>query len=140
MPASPPGPTLPALVVLGHLVTLIIFWRLRKHKREGKRAAGCRISFCGDLKSNESNINFFFFFCTFIILFISQMIYTGHVTNSPGSHTASRVACLHIVACLPCALVTFMCNLETIANCDRSKVLPVPFSQSVCSYLQLQRD
>lgn len=38
MPASPVGPTLPALVVLGHLVTLIVFWHVRNHKRKGKRA------------------------------------------------------------------------------------------------------
>lgn len=37
MPPSPPGPTLPALVVLGHLVTLVVFWRLRKLKGQGKR-------------------------------------------------------------------------------------------------------
>lgn len=36
MPVIPPGPTLPALVVLGHLVSLIVFWSLRKPKRQGK--------------------------------------------------------------------------------------------------------
>lgn len=39
MTSSPHGPVLPALVVLGHLVTLIVFWRLKKHRRQGKRAA-----------------------------------------------------------------------------------------------------
>lgn len=43
MHLRPPGPTLPALVVLGHLVTLILFWRLRKPKKKGRRAACCRI-------------------------------------------------------------------------------------------------
>lgn len=40
---SPPGPALPALVVLGHLVTLVVFWRLRKHKGQGKRDECCRV-------------------------------------------------------------------------------------------------
>ncbi|KAF0024299.1 hypothetical protein F2P81_023101 [Scophthalmus maximus] len=34
MPASPPGNVFPALVALGHVVTLIVVWRLRTRKKE----------------------------------------------------------------------------------------------------------
>uniref|UniRef100_A0A672GV28 Plectin n=1 Tax=Salarias fasciatus TaxID=181472 RepID=A0A672GV28_SALFA len=37
MPASPPGNVFPALVVVGHIVTLIVVWQLRVRKKQGKR-------------------------------------------------------------------------------------------------------
>lgn len=48
MLANPRGLALPTLVVFGHLLTLIVFWRLRKHKREGKAAVG--YCFCVKVK------------------------------------------------------------------------------------------
>lgn len=36
MPASPPGNVFPALVVVGHIVTLIVAWQWRVRKKQGK--------------------------------------------------------------------------------------------------------
>lgn len=36
MPASPPGNVFPALVVVGHIVTLIAVWQWRVRKKQGK--------------------------------------------------------------------------------------------------------
>lgn len=51
MLVNPRGHSLPVLVVLGHLLTLIVFWSLRKHKREGKRAVG----YCASVKFKLNN-------------------------------------------------------------------------------------
>lgn len=37
MPASPPGNVFPALVVVGHIVTLIAAWQWRVRKKQGKK-------------------------------------------------------------------------------------------------------
>lgn len=36
MPTSPPGSVFPALVVVGHIVTLIAVWQWRVRKKQGK--------------------------------------------------------------------------------------------------------
>lgn len=38
MPASPPGNVFPALVAVGHIVTLIVFWQWRVRKKQGKKS------------------------------------------------------------------------------------------------------
>lgn len=38
MPASPPGNVFPALVVVGHIVTLIAVWQWRVRKKQGKKS------------------------------------------------------------------------------------------------------
>lgn len=38
MPTSPPGNVFPALVVVGHIVTLIAVWQWRIHKKQGKKS------------------------------------------------------------------------------------------------------
>ncbi|KAJ3608932.1 hypothetical protein NHX12_023460 [Muraenolepis orangiensis] len=38
MPASPPGSVFPALVVVGHIVTLLAVWQWKQRKRQGKHA------------------------------------------------------------------------------------------------------
>lgn len=40
MPASPPGNVFPALVVVGHIVTLIAVWQWRARRKQGKRSDG----------------------------------------------------------------------------------------------------
>lgn len=40
MPASPPGNVFPALVVVGHIVTLIAVWKWRVRKKQGKTGPG----------------------------------------------------------------------------------------------------
>lgn len=39
MPASPPGNVFPALVAVGHIVTLIVFWQWRVRKKQGKKSS-----------------------------------------------------------------------------------------------------
>ncbi|CAB1447267.1 unnamed protein product [Pleuronectes platessa] len=39
MPASPPGSAFPALVVVGHIVTLVVAWRWRVRRKQARHVA-----------------------------------------------------------------------------------------------------